>query len=112
MRLIIKALLESAPLGTAGTDATILTTVVRQDRRVDDLGVTFAQGRAVLAGVPSTLVSQRAACWLVGQLACHQCGCRWPLNPSRLIRLGPVKWDCRKAAGHVRLLLAVMARLA
>jgi hypothetical protein len=58
MRLIIEARLESAQTGVTAAEATIVDVVERQDRSVADLGLTLAEGRALLAKVQSILVSQ------------------------------------------------------
>jgi len=58
MRLIIEARLEGAQTGATATEATIVDVVERQDRSVADLGLTLAEGRALLAKVQSILVSQ------------------------------------------------------
>jgi hypothetical protein len=70
MRLIIEARLEGAPTGATAAEATIVDVVERQDRSVADLGLTLAEGRALLAKVQSILVSHRP---LAGWRA------RWPV---------------------------------
>jgi hypothetical protein len=72
MRLIIEARLEGGE--TSGTEATTVAVVERKDRSVADLGLTLAEGRALLAEVRSLLVSEQTAGWLESQLACHRCG--------------------------------------
>ena len=72
MRLIIEARLEGGE--TSETEATIVAVVERKDRSVADLGLTLAEGRALLAEVRSLLVSEQTAGWLESQLACHRCG--------------------------------------
>jgi hypothetical protein len=72
MRLIIEARLEGGE--TSGTEATPVAVVERKDRSVADLGLTLAEGRALLAEVRSLLVSEQTAGWLESQLACHRCG--------------------------------------
>ena len=57
MRLIIEARLEDAQMGAAPAEATIVEVVERQDGSVADLGLTLAEGRALLAKVQSILVS-------------------------------------------------------
>ncbi|MEA3111267.1 MAG: hypothetical protein QOG58_1066, partial [Caballeronia sp.] len=49
MRLIIEARLEGGE--TSETGATIVAVVERKDRSVADLGLTLAEGRALLAEV-------------------------------------------------------------
>src|SRR5260370_36554604 len=72
MRLIIEARLEGGE--TSETEATIVAVVERKDRSVADLGLTLAEGRALLAEVQSLLVSEQPAGWMKSQLACHRCG--------------------------------------
>ena len=66
MRLIIEARLEGAQTSAMA----IVAVVERQDRSLTDLGLTLAEGRALLADVQSILVSQQAAGWMAGQVAC------------------------------------------
>jgi hypothetical protein len=54
MRLIIEARLEGGE--TSETEATTVAVVERKDRSVADLGLTLAEGRALLAEVQSLLV--------------------------------------------------------
>jgi hypothetical protein len=72
MRLIIEARLEAGE--TSETKATTVAVVERKDRSVADLGLTLAEGRALLAEIQSLLVSEQAAGWMESQLACHRCG--------------------------------------
>ena len=72
MRLIIEARLEGG--GTSKTEATTVAVVERKDRSVADLGLTLAEGRALLAEVQSLLVSAQTAGWMERQLACDRCG--------------------------------------
>jgi len=69
MRLIIEARLEGGE--TSETEATTVAVVERKDRSVADLGLTLAEGRALLAEVQSLLVSEQTAGWMESQLACH-----------------------------------------
>lgn len=59
MRLIIEARLEGTQTGSTTTGATIVAALERQDRSVADLGLTLAEGRALLAEIQSMLVSQQ-----------------------------------------------------
>ena len=72
MRLIIEARLEGGE--TSETEATTVAVVERKDRSVADLGLTLAEGRALLAEVQSLLVSEQTAGWMESQLACDRCG--------------------------------------
>jgi len=85
MRLIIEARLEDAQMGAAPAEATIVEVVERQDGSVADLGLTLAEGRALLAKVQSILVSQQTAGWMASQVACHRCGSVLAHKDSRLI---------------------------
>jgi len=59
--------------------------VERKDRSVADLGLTLAEGRALLAEVQSVLVSQQTADWMEGQLTCRHCGSVLAHKDSRSI---------------------------
>ena len=74
MRLIIEARLEDAQTSAMGAQSKIVAVVERQDQSVANFGLTLAEGRALLAEVQSMLVSQQAAGWMAGQLACRRCG--------------------------------------
>jgi hypothetical protein len=74
MRLIIEARLEHAQMGAAPAEAMTVEVVERQDGSVANLGLTLAEGRALLAKVQSILVSQQTAGWMASQVACHRCG--------------------------------------
>ena len=73
MRLIIEARLEDTQTGSTTSGATIVAALERQDRSVADLGLTLAEGRALLAEIQSMLVSQQVEGWMAGQLACRRC---------------------------------------
>lgn len=106
MRLIIEARLEGGPNGKAET--MIVATVPRPDRSIADLGLTLAEGRALLAEVQSVLVSQQTASWMQGQSACRSCGSRLAHKDSRSIMMrtvfgkvelaSPRLWECSCAA--------------
>src|SRR6266446_7694516 len=85
MRLIIEARLEGAQTGASAAEATIVDVVERQDRSVADLGLTLAEGRALLAKVQSILVSQQTAGWMASQVACCRCGSVLAHKDSRSI---------------------------
>ena len=85
MRLIIEARLECAE--TSETEATIVAVVEREDQSVADLGLTRAEGRALLAEVQSLLVSQQTAGWMQSQLACRRCGSMLAHKDARSIVL-------------------------
>ena len=52
----------------------VVAVLERQDESVADLGLSLAEGRALLAEVQSMLVSGQAASWVAGQAACSRCG--------------------------------------
>src|SRR5260370_5516640 len=85
MRLSIEARLEGAQTGATAAEATIVDVVERQDHSVADLGLTLAEGRALLAKVQSILVSQQTAGWMASQLACCRCGSVLAHKDSRSI---------------------------
>ena len=75
MRLIIEARMEDEQTSSTATEvATIVAVVERQERSIADLGLTLAEGRALLAKVQSVLVSRQTADWMAGQKACCRCG--------------------------------------
>jgi molybdopterin biosynthesis enzyme MoaB len=88
MRLIIEARLEGGE--TSETEATIVAVVEREDRSVADLGLTLAEGRAFLAEVQSSLVSEQTAGSMESQLACHLCGSMQAHKDARSIVLRTV----------------------
>ncbi|HEY5579788.1 MAG TPA: ISKra4 family transposase [Rhodoferax sp.] len=91
MRLIIEARLEGDQASSAATEAAKIVAVVeRQDRSVAGLGLTLAEGRALLAQVQSVLVSHQAAGWMAGQLTCCRCGSVLAHKDSRSIMMRTV----------------------
>jgi hypothetical protein len=90
MRLIIEARLEGAQTGATVAEATIVDVVERQDRSVADLGLTLAEGRALLAKVQSILLLQQTAGWMASQVACCRCGSVLAHKDSRSIVLRTV----------------------
>lgn len=85
MRLIIEARLEDARIGAAPAATTIVEVVERQDGSLANLGLTLAEGRALLAKVQSVLVSQQTAGWMASQVACQDCGSELAHKDSRFI---------------------------
>jgi hypothetical protein len=109
MRLIIEARLEGDQASSATTGAaTIVAVVERQSRCVAGLGLTLAEGRALLAEVQSMLVSHQAASWMADQLTCCRCGLVLAHKDSRSIMMrtvfgkgeiqSPRLWMCSCAA--------------
>ncbi|CAN7783706.1 ISKra4 family transposase [Paraburkholderia hospita] len=106
MRLIIEARVEGEE--ARATDATVLAVVERNDLSLADLGLTLAEGRALLAEVQSFLVPEQTARWMKSQMACHRCGSMLAHKDARSIVLrtvfgkvdvpSPRLWACTCAA--------------
>jgi hypothetical protein len=104
MRLIIEAHLEGEQASATAAGATIVAVVERQDRSVADLGLSLAEGRALLAEVQSMLVSHQTAGWMAGEAACCRCGSVLAHKDSRSIVMrtvfgkvevaSPRLWEC------------------
>jgi hypothetical protein len=88
MRLVIEARVEDEE--ARATDATIVAVVERNDRSLADLGLTLAEGRALLAEVQSLLVPEQTTGWLRSQMACHRCGSMLAHKDTRSIVLRTV----------------------
>ncbi|MFM0348775.1 ISKra4 family transposase [Paraburkholderia sp. RL17-347-BIC-D] len=88
MRLIIEARVEDDE--ARATDATIVAVVERDDRSLADLGLTLAEGRALLAQVQSLLVPEQTTGWMKSQMACHRCGSMLAHKDARSIVLRTV----------------------
>lgn len=84
MRLIIEARLEHTESGIP-EEPMVLAVLERRDRNVADLGLSLAEGRALLAETQTTLVSQQVAGWLSGHMSCRQCGAQLAHKDSRSI---------------------------
>ncbi|MDM0117814.1 hypothetical protein QTI66_37600 [Variovorax sp. J22R133] len=75
MRLIIEArIAEAADTGDAMDGAVTLAVLERRDRSLSRLGLTLAEGRALLARAQNALVSQQVDAWLAGEMYCRRCG--------------------------------------
>ncbi len=110
MRLIIEARHEDGDrANSAATEpATIVAVVERQDQSVVGLGLTLAEGRALLAEVQSVLLSHQTESWMADHRACCRCGAVLAHKYSRSIMMrtdfGKVKiasprlWKCRCGA--------------
>jgi hypothetical protein len=100
MRIIIEARLEDTQMGAAPAEATTVEVVERQDGSVANLGLTLAEGRALLAKVQSILVSKQTEGWMASQVACNRCGSMSAHKDSRLIVMrtvfGKVKVPSRR----------------
>ena len=113
MRLIIEARLEAAH-ATFPAAATLVAVLERPDQSVADLGLTLAEGRALLAQAQSILVSHQVADWTQGQLACRRCGAALAHKDRRTIVMrtvfGKVElpsprlwvWRCASGGGKPR----------
>lgn len=88
MRLIIEARVDDDE--ARATDATIVAVVERDDRSLADLGLTLAEGRALLAEVQSFLVPEQTTGWMKSQMACHRCGSMLAHKDARSIVLRTV----------------------
>jgi hypothetical protein len=108
-RLIIEARLEGDQESSAATDApTIIAVVERQGRSLAGLGLTLAEGRALLGEVQSVLVSHQSAGSMAGQLTGCRCGAVLAHKDSRSIVMrtvfgkveipSPRLWTCNCGA--------------
>jgi len=61
MRLIIEARVEGEQTSATAVGAVVVAVVEPQDHSVSELGLTFAEGPALLADVQSTLVAHQVA---------------------------------------------------
>jgi hypothetical protein len=105
MRLIIEARLEGEQTSAMAVDATIVAVMERRDRSVAGLGLTLAEGRALLAEVQSTLVLKQTAGWMASEAACRRCGSVLAHKDRRSIVMrtvfgkvvvpSPRLWECR-----------------
>ena len=86
MPLIIEARIEDDQASSVAIQAaTIVAVLERQDHSVAGLGLTLAEGRALLAEVQSALVSHQAASWMADHLTCCRCGSALAHKDSRSI---------------------------
>ncbi|MEJ8827012.1 hypothetical protein WKW80_34290 [Variovorax humicola] len=77
MHLIIEArIAEAADTGDAVDGAVTLAVLERRDRNLSKLGLTLAEGRALLARAQDVLVliSQQIDGWMSGETNCRRCG--------------------------------------
>ena len=77
-------------MGAAPAEATTVEVVERQDGSVANLGLTLAEGRALLTKAQSILVSQQTASWMTIQVVCHRCGSMLAHKDSRFIAMRTV----------------------
>lgn len=115
MRLIIEArIAEAADIGHAADGAVTLAVLERRDRSLAKLGLTLAEGHALLARAQDVMVSQQVDEWMSGETHCRRCGTLLSHKDSRSIVVrtvygnvavrSPRLWSCpcRAAAGTVR----------
>jgi hypothetical protein len=74
MRLIIEARLEDVKTDAISSDVTVLAVLERADQSVVELGLSLAEGRALLAAAQSALATRQAASSISGQMSCCRCG--------------------------------------
>ena len=104
MRLIIEARIEDTEAGDAAAGAMTLAVIERRGRSLVDLGMTLAEGRALLAQAQAALVSRHVGAWMSERKHCHRCGRALSHKDSRFVVLrtvfGKVKvasprlWSC------------------
>ncbi|QYY33888.1 ISKra4 family transposase (plasmid) [Cupriavidus pinatubonensis] len=74
MRMIIEARLAKEGSDTGQDVERVLAVIERPDCSLADLGLTLAEGRALLAEAQAQLVSTQVDRWLSGQTHCQCCG--------------------------------------
>ena len=108
MRLIIEARMEDEQTSSTATEATIVAAVERQERSIAGLGLTLAEGRALLAQVQSVLVSHQSAGCMADQQTCCRCGSMLAHKDSRSVaallnlqrtRLSAIAWRISNKCG-------------
>src|ERR1700674_302457 len=97
-----------------GGGAVTLAVVERRDRCLSKLGLTLAEGRALLAEAQAALVSQQVDGWMSGETNCRRCGAALSHKDSRTVVVrtvfgnvavtSPRLWSCccRAAPGAPR----------
>ena len=107
MHLIIEArIAEAADVGHAADGAVTLAVLEhRRDRSLAKLGLTLAEGRALLARAQDVVVSQQVDEWMSGETNCRRCGTLLSHKDSRsiVVRTCMETWlsgalDCGRAA--------------
>ena len=101
MRLIIEARLAGGDSDTVNDGDGVLAVVERRECSLDQLGLTLAEGRSLLAKVQAELISKQVRWWLLGQTHCRLCGAPLRHKDSRSTVLRTVygKGFCRSKAG-------------
>ena len=113
MRVIIEARIEDARTGSAAAQAMVVAVLEREDQSVADLGLTLAEGRALLAQVQSMLVSHQAASWVAGHATCCRCGAMLAHKDCRAIVMRTVFGAVELASwrvGESKVMVRVAAR--
>ena len=72
MRLIIEARLEGNDIETTVVPIP-LAVIDRYDDDLEQLGLSLAEGRELLAAAQSVVVSSQASRWIATQDSCHKC---------------------------------------
>ena len=83
MRLIIEARLADGDNDTVEEGDGVLAVIERPDCCLAELGLTFAEGRSLLAKVQAELISKQVQSWLSGQIHCRSCGAALNHKDSR-----------------------------
>jgi len=73
MKFIVQVVIEH---GDGSTVVTEVTTLEREELTDETLGLTLAEGKAILAGVQEAVVAQQAAAYVTTQQTCPACGAR------------------------------------
>jgi hypothetical protein len=104
MRLIVEVRLEGAEAGTPEAETRVVAVIDREDHSVSALGLTLAEGRALLAKVQTDLVAHQTTAWLAGRAACMCCGAPLAHKDNRTIVMrtvfgkvalpSPRRWVC------------------
>jgi hypothetical protein len=96
MRLIMEARLAGGDSGTVDDGDGVLAVVERRDCGLDQLGLTLAEGRSLLAKVQAELISKQVQWWLSGQTHCRLCGAPLRHKDSRSTVLRTVRQSDRE----------------
>ncbi len=90
----VKVLLQiTADDGTAG-DAAEVAVFDKQTERPEDLGLSIAEGKALMAAVQQQVVDTQAVSWVERQRCCEACGTRRHSKGSYPVVLSFSKVDC------------------
>ncbi|QIE29311.1 hypothetical protein [Caballeronia sp. SBC2] len=106
MRLIMEARLAGGDSGTVDDGDGVLAVVERRDCGLDQLGLTLAEGRSLLAKVQAELISKQVQWWLSGQTHCRLCGAPLRHKDSRSTVLRTVRQSDREESATLVVLRA------